>query len=127
MSFKSEMEAGLLEMEGDLAEDGVSPAFMWYGASIPCVPTSLQRSVEIAPDGNQVLVDAKLYVRAIHFTSADSDQVTVDDDSHTVDDFCLFPKTGHKLTFRGQTYRVAWAKLSGARSHVELNLESTSF
>ncbi len=122
------MEGALLELESDLAdEDGVASSFEWYGKSIPCVPTSLQRSVAIAPDGNETSIEARIFARTVHFITADLDEVTSDSDEVLSDDFSPFPKSGHTLTFRGQAYRVAWARLSGPQSHVEIALESLSF
>lgn len=103
MSFKSEIESALEEIEGDLPEMTLT---LPQGAVIPCVPSMEDMSSEIAIgaqiEGNVVVVR----VRKSWFITSDLTTITSDSTVLLSDNDTPRLRSGKTPVFRGKTYRV---------------------
>jgi hypothetical protein len=107
----------------DAERDGGNERFTWKGVQIPCVASSEVRTTLVDTLGNAVDVDFTLFVRIVHLLTADSTIFTADDTIWDAsNDGKPPPIAGKEIVFRGRTYRVLSAKLSGCRSHYALQI-----
>lgn len=127
MSFKTDIEDAIDELEIDLRhEDGSLPSFIWKGATIPCVPSSLEAGNEISVGGKSDVVSFTLHVRRIQFLTADSTIVTVDSELITADNMTPTPVVGKTLTFRGKVRRILHAAEDSSKAYFKLQIGSAN-
>lgn len=128
MNIRQEINRGLAALEpmcGLLPS--IPQSFIWKEAAVDCIATSLAAGIVIDSEGNAITADFRLFVRCVKFLTADSTLITVDSDLYTTDSDLPTPVAGRTLIFRGRTYRIITAKVSGVLSHFELTIrEATS-
>jgi hypothetical protein len=121
MSFKSEIEAALLEMEGSLEainaeisgslqelESAVEQTItLVTGEELACVPTmeTVGNQITVGPSVEQITCAVK-----VRFD--------------LMDELELQPITGKTATFRGKTYRILSMQLDGTAAYYVLSLGS---
>ena len=122
MSFKSDIEAGLEEIEEELAVAGVKETFTWKGAEVPCVPNLLNRGALVVSGGHEATVGFTLVVRKSNFLSVDTTLYTADTELFTMDNNKPHPVAGRSLDFRGKNYKILTATEDPSRAYYKLDL-----
>lgn len=118
MSIADLSRGGLSLLRGQLN----SPTFTWKNAEIPCVPSTLGTSPQVALGGFDVQVSFMLHVDTQEFFSVDTSAISIDGDIYTADDDRPKPVAGKLCGYRGKTYRIQSAKLSPCGSFIVLTL-----
>jgi len=121
-SIAKDISRGLREMERRTQLDPDDPDLLGVAdLELPCVASSFGRQVEIDPEGNEVVIDLKVFVRREVILTTDLE--IVDGYLFTDDGDSPVPVSGTEVTFRGRTMLCVMAKESGPRSHFEFSLK----
>ncbi len=127
MSFKTDIEGAIYELEMDLRhEDGTLPSFIWKGATVPCVPSSLEAGNVIDVGGKMEQIVFTLHVRRAQFLTADSTIVYVDSELITADNTTPTPVVGKTLTFRGKARRILTVTEDSSKAYLKIILGSVN-
>ena len=124
MSFKSDIEAGLEEIEEELSVAGVKETFTWKGAEVPCVPDQLEAGTILESGGKAWEINFRLRVRKSHFLTVDTTLVTADSELYTMDNNRPHPVAGRRMIFRGRDFKIHRAGEDSSRAYYTIVLIS---
>ena len=110
------------EIERDLrGPDGQPQWLVFSSLTMPCAPASVEESVAIDADGNEVRLRHSVVVRTEHFLAAGLAAGAPDPDAPAPTG-PRFPRSGDQVRFRWTWYRVINATFDAMQAQLRLDL-----
>jgi len=97
--------------------------FVWNGASVACVPSTVREENKPQFGGFDDLGAVRLTVRLSDWFSADSTLVTADSTLYTSDSDGRRPVIGRKVEYQAETYRITAVTIHHGKAAYTLRLE----
>jgi hypothetical protein len=123
MSFKTDIEGALDELQGEIASTANPATFTWRDTvEVPCVPGLAMRASIVSPGGHEAVIQFALNVKFSEFRSVDSTIITVDSELYTMDEDRPHPVMGRHLIYNGKTYKILSAGRDASGAYYKLEL-----
>lgn len=123
MRLADEIAGALEELERDTRGPDEVPQWCVFGTlTLPCVPHAITEAVQIDPHGNAQTVDLALHIRLAHFNLPGLDATPFEDADAAIASSQRVPKSGDKIRFRWNNYKVISARIDSSMTYLRLDL-----